>query len=90
MCSGYSINIQTHVSPTLCLADIYVGLIILQFFFTSLVPRPRGRREMAWYQLLTHSQKNLGIRLRLEIVGKIKTCTSDIFPYYRKIQPFAS
>ena len=37
-----------------------------------------------------HSQKNLGIRLRLEIVGKINTYTSDIFPYHRKIQPFAS
>ena len=34
-----------------------------------------------------HSQKNLGIRLRLEIVG---TFTSNIFPYHRKIQPFAS
>ena len=37
-----------------------------------------------------HSHKNLGIRLRLEIVGKINTYTSDIFPYHRKIQPFAS
>ena len=37
-----------------------------------------------------HSQKNLGIQLRLEIVGKINTHTSDIFPYHRKIQPFAS
>ena len=37
-----------------------------------------------------HSQKNLGIRLRLEIVGKINTYTSDIFPYHGKIQPFAS
>ena len=36
------------------------------------------------------SQKNLGIHLRLEIVGKISTHTSDIFPYHRKIQPFAS
>ena len=26
-----------------------------------------------------HSQKNLGIRLRLEIVGKINTDTSDIY-----------
>ena len=37
-----------------------------------------------------HSQKNLGIRLRLEIVGKTNTYTSDIFPYHRKIQLFAS
>ena len=37
-----------------------------------------------------HSQKNLGICLRLEIVGKINTYTSDIFPYHRMIQPFAS
>ena len=37
-----------------------------------------------------HSQKNLGIRLRLEIVGKINTYTSDIFLYHGKIQPFAS
>ena len=37
-----------------------------------------------------HSQKNLGIRLCLEIVGKINTYTSDIFPYHGKIQPFAS
>ena len=37
-----------------------------------------------------HSQKNLGIRLRLEIVGKINTYTSDTFPYHGKIQPFAS
>ena len=37
-----------------------------------------------------HSQKNLGIRLHLETVGKITTYTSDIFPYHRKIQPFAS
>ena len=37
-----------------------------------------------------HSQKNLGICLRLEIVGKINTYTSDIFPYHWKIQPFAS
>ena len=35
-----------------------------------------------------HSQKNLGIRLRLETVGKINTYTSDIFPYHRKVQPF--
>ena len=37
-----------------------------------------------------HSQKNLGIHLRLEIVGKINTHTSGIFPYDGKIQPFAS
>ena len=37
-----------------------------------------------------HSQKNLGIRLHLEIVGKIDTYTSDIFLYHQKIQPFAS
>ena len=37
-----------------------------------------------------HSQKNLGIRVRLEIVGKINTYMSYIFPYHRKIQPFAS
>ena len=37
-----------------------------------------------------HSQKNLEIRLRLEIVGKIDTYTSDKFLYHRKIQPFAS
>ena len=37
-----------------------------------------------------HSQKNLRIRLRLEIVGKINTYTSDIFPYHGKIQPLAS
>ena len=37
-----------------------------------------------------HSQKNLGIRLHLEIVSKINTHTSGIFPYHRKIQPFAS
>ena len=37
-----------------------------------------------------HSQKKLGIRLRLEIVGKINTYTSDIVPCHRKIQPFAS
>ena len=36
------------------------------------------------------SQKNLGIRLRLEIAGKINTHTSGIFPCHRKIQPFAS
>ena len=29
-----------------------------------------------------HSQKYLGIRLRLEIVGKINTYTSGIFPYH--------
>ena len=37
-----------------------------------------------------HSQKNLGICLRLEIVGKINTHTFDIFPYHWKIQPFSS
>ena len=37
-----------------------------------------------------HSQKILGIRLHLEIVGKINTYTFDIFLYYWKIQPFAS
>ena len=37
-----------------------------------------------------HSQKNLEIHLRLEIVGKIDMYTSDIFLYHRKIQPFAS
>ena len=37
-----------------------------------------------------HSQKNLGIRLRLETVGKINTYTaSDIFPYHRKVRRFA-
>ena len=54
--------------------------------YISLVPRPCGRRETAWY----HSQKNLGIRLHLEIVSKINTHTSDIFLYHRKIQLFAS
>ena len=38
-------------------------------------------------RMRNHSQKNLGIRLRLEIVGKINTHTSNI---HRKIQPFAS
>ena len=52
---------------------------------TSLVPRPHGRRKNAWYRLHNHSQKKLGIRLRLEIVKSIY-----IFPYHRKIQPFAS
>ena len=37
-----------------------------------------------------HSQKNLGIHLCLKIVSKIATYTSDIFPYHRKIQLFAS
>ena len=41
-------------------------------------------------RMRNHSQKNLGIRLRLEIVGKINTHTSGIFPYHRKVQPFAS
>ena len=41
-------------------------------------------------RMRNHSQKNMGIRLRLEIVGKITTYTSDIFPYHRKIQLFAS
>ena len=36
-----------------------------------------------------NSQKNLGIRLCLETVGKINTYTSDIFPYHWKVQPFA-
>ena len=35
-------------------------------------------------------QKNLGICLHLEIVGKIYTYTSDIFPCHRMIQPFSS
>ena len=39
--------------------------------------------------MCNHSQKNRGIRLRLEIVGKINTYTSDIFPCHRNIQPFA-
>ena len=30
-----------------------------------------------------HSQKNLGIRLCLEIVGKINMYTSYVFPYHR-------
>ena len=34
-----------------------------------------------------HSQTNLGIYLHLETVGKINTCTSDIFLYH---QMFAS
>ena len=37
-----------------------------------------------------HPQKNLGTHLRLEIAGKITMYMSDIFPYHRKIQPFAS
>ena len=37
-----------------------------------------------------HSQKNLGICLRLEIVGIINTHTSGIFLYHQKVQPFAS
>ena len=40
-------------------------------------------------RMRNHSQKNLGIHLRLEIVGKINTYTSDILPYHGKIQPFA-
>ena len=43
-----------------------------------------------YLRMRNHSQKNLGIRLHLEIVGKIDTYMSDIFPYHRKIQPFAS
>ena len=59
----------------------------------SRVPRPHGRRETAWYDCLrmrAHSQKKLGICLHLEIVSKINTYMSDIFPCNRKIQPFAS
>ena len=36
-------------------------------------------------RMRNHSQKNLGIRLCLEIVGKINTYSSDIFPYHRKV-----
>ena len=52
---------------------------------SSLVPRPCGRRKTAWYRLLAHARSFLGIRLRLEIVGKINTYTSDIFPYHRAV-----
>ena len=51
----------------------------------SIIPRPRGRRETAWYRLLAHVcsfPEKPGIRLRLEIVGKINTYTSGIFPYH--------
>ena len=41
-------------------------------------------------RMRNHSQKNLGICLCLEIVDKINTHTSGIFPYHRKVQPFAS
>ena len=37
-----------------------------------------------------HSQKNLGIRLRLEIVSKINMHMSSIFSYHWKIQLFTS
>ena len=32
---------------------------------------------------------SLGIRLRLETVGKINMYMSNIFPYHWKVQPFA-
>ena len=52
----------------------------------SLVPRPRGRRETAWYRLLAHARsfpEKPGIRLHFEIVGKINTYTSVIFLCHR-------
>ena len=48
----------------------------------SLVPRPRWRRETAWYRLLCMRDHSLGICLRLEIVGSITfmilTCTYSV------------
>ena len=35
-------------------------------------------------RMCDHSQKDLGIHLRLEIVGKINTYTSDILPYHER------
>ena len=39
---------------------------------------------------LGRARSKLGIRLRLEIVGKTNTYTSDIFPCHRKMQPLKS
>ena len=52
--------------------------------------REEKRPGIDWLCMRDHSQKNLGIRLCLEIVGKISTHMSGIFLYHRKIEPFAS
>ena len=71
-----------------------VWLVYLSFVssLASYPGRMGGERRpgIDCLRMRDHSQKNLGIRLRLEIVGKINTYTSDIFPYHGKIQPFAS
>ena len=39
------------------LSPVYIlALVTLIWIRSSLVPRPRGRRETAWYRLLAHAQ----------------------------------
>ena len=66
----------------LCVSAVLFSVVIFCMLHAG-----RLQKKMNFETLI---QKNLGIRLRLEIVGKFNTYTSDIFPYHQKIQPFAS
>ena len=66
--------------------------VVASYVLASYPGRVGGERRpgIDCLRMRNHPQKNLGIRLRLETVGKINTYTSDIFPYHGTIQPFAS
>ena len=71
------------------------GVFICLHYILALASYPGcvGREKRPGIDCLRmrdHSPKNLGFCLCSEIVGKIDTHMSGIFPYHRKIQPFAS
>ena len=73
--------LHIHLAPSYLCNQLYSSRIQLAPYPC----RPRGRRKRPGIDCLRmrdNSQKNLGIRLRLETVGKINTYTSDIFPYH--------
>ena len=57
---------------------------MLQYYQADKLCRMGGEKRpgIDCLRMPDHSQKNLGICLRLEIVGKINTHTSDILPYH--------
>ena len=58
-------------------------LILLGFqFLTQATWEEKKRPGTDCLRMRDDFQNNLEIRLRLEIVGKINTYTSDIFPYH--------
>ena len=85
------VGLSKQASTHMCVCNAV--LPVWQYLLLALYPGHVGgerRPGIDCLRMHDHSQKNMGIHLRLEIVSKITTYTSDIFPYHQKIQLFTS